>query len=118
MILSEEVDEIYLKLLKLTQQLIAEINIDNVDELANLIEERQIYIDRMYEAGDNNLTQQQRVLLEEIKKLDSEMSDSAQKLIENYKKDIKESQVKYDGITKYNNSRFDLSSGLLIDKRR
>jgi len=118
MIPSDDVDQMYLKLLKLTQQLIAVIDLDNVDELGNLIEERQIYIDKMYAAGDNNLTQQQKVLLEEIKKLDSEMSDSAQKLIENYKKDIKESQVKYDGMTKYNNSRFDLLSGLLIDKRR
>ena len=116
--LMENRDELYDRLLESTKEILDAAQRVDLEQLGQAIDTRQQYIDRFSGQKSQKMTDEQKVKYNELVILDKKASVVVRKLLEKYKTDVKNSNAKYDGLIKYNNSGFDLSSGRVIDKIR
>jgi hypothetical protein len=114
----ENRDELYDGLLETTLEMLDSVGNLDIDRLGKAIDSRQQFIDRLAVLKADKPTDGQKEKLNEIIILDKKAGTAVRKLFEKYKNDIKNSRVKYGGMIKYNNSRYDLSSGRMIDKKK
>ena len=114
----ESHDELYDGLLKATREVLDAVERQDVEGIGKAIDDRQRYLESLSALEGQKMTDAQKAKYNEIVILDKKASIAVRKLFEKYKNDIKESRVKYEGMSKYNNSQYNLSSGLRMDKKR
>lgn len=100
-----------------TEEILKAVDAEDIDRLGELISQRQIVLDKLQKQCGVKLSGNETEM-EQLLTLDKKASEAISKLYERYKEDVKTSQNKFDGMIKYNNNRYDLTSGHLIDRRR
>jgi hypothetical protein len=114
----ENRDELYDRLLESTKEILGAAQRVDLEQLGQAIDTRQQWLDHFSGQKPQKMTDEQKVKYNELVILDKKASVVVRELLEQYKTDVKNSNAKYDGLIKYNNSGFDLSSGRVIDKIR
>lgn len=114
----ENLDKLFDKMLESTKEIHDAAQRADLEKLGQTIDMRQQYLDRLSGLKAQKMTDEQKSKYHELIILDEEASALIQKLIEEYKNDYKNTSMKYDGLVKYNSSKFNLSSGRMIDKKR
>jgi len=104
--------------LEATTEIIDSAETNDIERIGRAIDTRQRYLERLEVFKAAALTGSQKEKLNEIIILDKKAAKCVAKLFERYKNEIRNSRVKYDGMIRYYNGRYDLSSGRMFDKKR
>ncbi|ADU28032.1 hypothetical protein [Ethanoligenens harbinense] len=103
--------------LKMTEQLVQAVRGENMEEIAQTLETRRQCLERLCGPGVA-LMPAQKKLLARAAELDRQVLADTQALLERYRKDIGAYEAKSKNLLLYQNSRFDLSQGQLMDRKR
>lgn len=114
----ENRDELFEMLLKKTREILDAAELEDIGTLGRVIDERQDCLNRLAGLNSEKMTAEQKARYNEIVILDKKANSAVRKLLEQFKSEMKGSRVKFDGLIRYNSSKYDLSSGRVIDQKR
>ncbi len=105
------------QVLKATGQLVKAVRGEDMEQMAQALETRRQCLERLNGPGVV-LTPAQKQLLAHAADLDRQLLADTQALLSRYRKDIGRYEAKSKNLLLYQNSRFDLSQGQLMDRKR
>lgn len=114
----ESYDELFDSLLEITREMLDAVKQEDVDSLSDAVDARQSILESLSAQKGRGMTDAQRARYDEIVSLDKKVGAMANGLFEKIRVELRESNVKYEGMSRYNQSRYGLSSGLSMDKKR
>ena len=114
----EKTNELYDRLLETTTEIFDAASVSDIDRLARAIEMRKPYVAKMSAVSKTERTQEEKEKINQIILLDKKADRLIKEIFQDYKETIKNSRVKYEAMLTYNNGRFDLTNGHLLDKKR
>lgn len=110
-----DVESVAKKILQLTQRLLKALEADDLDETGKILQERGETLSTL-SAG--HLTGKARAILREAARIGLEANRLAGERREELRQKMADSGHMKDGLLGYSRSRFDLSSGQILDKKR
>lgn len=105
------------KVLEATEQMLAALQSEDMECLGRILEERQVCLDRLSRPGIR-ITPAGKELLARATELDRQAQTDAQALLGQYKADFGQHQTKAKRMFQYEYSRFNVTQGQLIDRKR
>lgn len=105
-------------LLGATREMLGAIEQEDVEKLADAIEARQTILDALCVHKGVVMTDAQRARYDEVADLDKKAGELANELLAKMKHEVRELSARYEGMSRYNQSQYDLSSGLTMDTKR
>lgn len=105
------------KVLEATKQMLSAIQREDMEQLGNILENRQACLDRLRRPG-NHITPANREALARAMDLDKQAQADTQALLERYQKEIGRHEAKSKRMFQYQYSRFNVTQGQLMDRKR
>ena len=115
----DETEELFLRLNELTGRMIALIGRQDLAGLGAVIAQRGRVVGRLAElAGADGDFGARRTLAREAVRLDGQAGRAMGELFEKKRREIRQSNLSYRPLLRYNRSRFDFSAGMVIDQKK